>query len=88
MFKPWFGCGLPEAQVHRPLLSAACRNLSGVQEKVRASDELALSRGLENDIGLSPAVISGLAKDRENQPVDVVVMVRDLKPCYDYEYDL
>jgi RimJ/RimL family protein N-acetyltransferase len=34
------------------------------------------------------AVIAGLAKDRENQPVDVVVMVRDLKPRYDYEYDL
>ena len=34
------------------------------------------------------AVIPGLAKDRENQSVDVVVMVRDLKPRYDYEYDL
>lgn len=34
------------------------------------------------------ALIPGLAKDRENQPVDVVVMVRDLKPRYDYEYDL
>ena len=34
------------------------------------------------------AVIPGLVKDRENQPVDVVVMIRDLKPRYDYEYDL
>jgi RimJ/RimL family protein N-acetyltransferase len=34
------------------------------------------------------AVIPGLAKDRENQPVDVVMMVRNLKPRYDYEYDL
>jgi RimJ/RimL family protein N-acetyltransferase len=34
------------------------------------------------------AVLPGLAKDRENEPVDVVVMVRDLKPRYDYEYDL
>jgi hypothetical protein len=33
-------------------------------------------------------VIPGLVKDRENQPVDVVVMIRDLKPRYDYEYDL
>lgn len=34
------------------------------------------------------AVIPGLVKDRENNPVDVVVMIRDLKPRYDYEYDL
>lgn len=33
------------------------------------------------------AVIPGLAKDRENQPVDVMLMIRDLKPRYDYEYD-
>jgi RimJ/RimL family protein N-acetyltransferase len=34
------------------------------------------------------AVIPGLVKDRENEPVDVVVMTRDLKPRYQYEYDL
>jgi RimJ/RimL family protein N-acetyltransferase len=33
------------------------------------------------------AVIPGLVKDRENKPVDVVVMIRDLKPRYDDEYD-
>jgi acetyltransferase len=33
------------------------------------------------------AVIPGLVKDKESQPVDVVVMTRDLKPAYDYEYD-
>jgi acetyltransferase len=33
------------------------------------------------------AVIPGLVKDRESQPVDVVVMTRDLQPAYDYEYD-
>jgi hypothetical protein len=35
------------------------------------------------------AVIPNLAKDRNNQPMDVVVMVKDVKPAQDetYEFD-
>ena len=33
------------------------------------------------------AVIPNLVKDRENRPVDVVVMIRDIKPAHDEEYD-
>jgi len=33
------------------------------------------------------AVIPNLVKDRENRPVDVVVMIRDVKPAHDEEYD-
>jgi len=33
------------------------------------------------------AVIPNLVKDRENRPVDVVVMIRDIKPARDEEYD-
>ena len=33
------------------------------------------------------AVIPNLVKDRENRPIDVVVMVRDIKPAHDEEYD-
>ena len=33
------------------------------------------------------AVIPNLVKDRENRPVDVVVMIRDIKPPHDEEYD-
>ncbi|MBU0987968.1 MAG: GNAT family N-acetyltransferase [Proteobacteria bacterium] len=36
------------------------------------------------------AVIPALVKDRENRPIDVVVMIKDIKPIYveEYEYDL
>ena len=35
------------------------------------------------------AVISNLVKDRQNKPVDVVTMVKDVRPAHDdgYEYD-
>lgn len=33
------------------------------------------------------AVIPNLAKDRENMPLDVVVMVKDIKPAHDETYD-
>lgn len=35
------------------------------------------------------ALIPNLVKDRENMPLDVVVMIKDIKPAYDdaYEYD-
>ena len=35
------------------------------------------------------AVLPNLVKDRENMPVDVVVMMKDVRPPYDdgYEYD-
>ena len=33
------------------------------------------------------AVIPNLVKNRENRPVDVVVMIRDIKPARDEEYD-
>ena len=33
------------------------------------------------------AVIPNLVKDRENRPVDVLVMMRDIKPAHDEEYD-
>jgi len=33
------------------------------------------------------AVIPNLVKDRENRPVDVVVVIRDIKPPHDEEYD-
>jgi len=33
------------------------------------------------------AVIPNLVKDRENRPLDVVVMTKDIKPSHDDEYD-
>ncbi len=33
------------------------------------------------------ALISNMVKDRENRPVDVVVMMKDIKPAHDEEYD-
>ena len=33
------------------------------------------------------AVIQNMVKDRENKPVDVVVMMKDIKPAHDDEYD-
>lgn len=33
------------------------------------------------------AVIQNMVKDRENRPVDVVVMMKDIKPAHDEEYD-
>ncbi len=33
------------------------------------------------------ALISNMVKDRENRPVDVVVMMKDIKPAHDDEYD-
>ncbi len=33
------------------------------------------------------AVIPNLAKDRENMPLDVVVMIKDIKPAHDDTYD-
>ena len=33
------------------------------------------------------AVIPNMVKDRENRPVDVVVMMKDIKPAHDEEYD-
>lgn len=33
------------------------------------------------------AVIPNLVKDRENRPLDVVVMTKDIKPAYDDKYD-
>jgi hypothetical protein len=33
------------------------------------------------------AVIPHMVKDRENRPIDVVVMMKDIKPAHDDEYD-
>jgi len=33
------------------------------------------------------ALIQNMVKDRENRPVDVVVMMKDIKPAHDEEYD-
>jgi len=33
------------------------------------------------------ALISNMVKDRENRPIDVVVMMKDIKPAHDEEYD-
>jgi ribosomal protein S18 acetylase RimI-like enzyme len=33
------------------------------------------------------AVIPNMVKDRENMPVDIVVMMKDIKPAHDDEYD-
>lgn len=33
------------------------------------------------------ALISNMVKDRENRPIDVVVMMKDIKPAHDDEYD-
>ena len=33
------------------------------------------------------AYISNFVKDRENRPVDLVVMVKDIKPAHDEDYD-
>ena len=33
------------------------------------------------------AVIQNMVKDRENRPVDVVVMMKDIKPAHDEEYN-
>jgi len=33
------------------------------------------------------AVIPNMVKDRENRPIDVVVMMKDIKPAHDEEYD-
>jgi len=35
------------------------------------------------------AVLPNLAKDRDNMPMDIVVMIKDIRPAYDdtYEYD-
>ncbi len=33
------------------------------------------------------AVIPNMAKDRENMPMDVVVMMKDVKPAYDESYE-
>lgn len=33
------------------------------------------------------AVIPNMVKDRQNMPVDVAVMMRDIKPAHDEEYD-
>jgi hypothetical protein len=33
------------------------------------------------------AVIPNMAKERKNMPVDIVVMMKDIKPAHDDEYD-